>query len=124
MITPVFYMLSMIYVSSFVCTRVHLYIIVVCTDGMTIGMSLYLLLAAFSMVCYWLTVHQLWCVCRYYIIIIFVSLSGVLLYHYRMHHNLIPGNTVKGDRESVIFVEVSHSQAIPMMQSNLCPEFG
>ena len=55
-------MLRVIYVYIYICTRVHLYIAMVCTDHMTIGMCLCVLLAANGMVCYWFTVYCLWCV--------------------------------------------------------------
>ena len=54
MITPLvtsdyhlFHVLSMIYA----CSRVHLYIIMVCKDGISIGLWPYALLAAIGMVC-------------------------------------------------------------------------
>ena len=39
-------MLSMIYVCSYICTRVQLYIIMACIDGATIVMCLWVLLVA------------------------------------------------------------------------------
>ena len=45
----------------YVYTSVHLYIIMVCSDGMTIGLCPCVLLAAIGMVCYWLPIYILWC---------------------------------------------------------------
>ena len=38
----------------------HLYIIMVCIDGVTLGMCQYELFPATEMVCYWLIVYCLW----------------------------------------------------------------
>ena len=45
----------------FVCTRVYLYIMMGCTDGVTIVMCPCVLLAAIVMLCYQLTVYSTWC---------------------------------------------------------------
>ena len=42
-------------------SRVHLYKIMVFTDGTTRNMCPYALLTAIGAVCYWLTVYHLWC---------------------------------------------------------------
>ena len=49
---------SVIYV--YICTLVHLYIIMVCTYGMAMGMYQCALLAAICAVCYWLIAYCLW----------------------------------------------------------------
>ena len=60
--------------------RQCVYIIMLCTDGITIGVCLCVLMAANGMV---LLVDCGVHLCRYYIITdIFVSMSSVLLYHY------------------------------------------
>ena len=47
----------------YVCiTRVHIYLIMVCTDGVSIDRCPCVLLAATSVVCHWLTVYCLSCV--------------------------------------------------------------
>ena len=43
-------------------TRMHLYKIMICTDGTAIDMYQCVLLVTFCMVCYWLKVYHLWCV--------------------------------------------------------------
>ena len=55
-----FYMLFIIYVYIYLCTRVCLYMIMVYTDGMTISKCLCSLLAAIGMVCHWFTAYCLW----------------------------------------------------------------
>ena len=45
-----------------ICSIVHLYIIMVCTDGITISMSTCVLLAATGIMFYWLTDYCAWCV--------------------------------------------------------------
>ena len=56
-----FSVLSVIAMSDYICTRVHLYTIIICTDGMTIVMCPCMLLAAICAVCHWLDVCELWC---------------------------------------------------------------
>ena len=46
-------------ISHFICTRVHLYTIVLCRDGAIIDMCPYLLLVAIHVACHWLGIHNL-----------------------------------------------------------------
>ena len=68
-----------------------IYIIMVCTDGMTTCMCPCVLFAAIGTVCYWLTVSCMRCApmqILYNYGFIFVSLSSVLLYHYILLINI------------------------------------
>ena len=80
-------MLSMIYLYCFICKRVHLYIIMICTDGTAICICLCKLLIAIGMVHYTLTIYCLWCasMLKLYNNDIFVYLSGVLVQHYTIN---------------------------------------
>ena len=49
-----FYMLSMIMIFNYICTTMHLYTIVMCTDDAIMNMYLCMLLVATCVVCYWL----------------------------------------------------------------------
>ena len=71
-------MLSMIYISVYICTILHLYTIILWTDGVTIIMCLYSLLAAVGTMCYWLNVFCLWL--TLFLIIIFLLLISQYVY--------------------------------------------
>ena len=61
-------MFSMIIKSGEICTSVHLYIIIRCTDGMTVYMCPGMLLVIACVYYYWIYVHQQWYayVCGYH----------------------------------------------------------
>ena len=75
----------MIFVSKVSCTTVGLCIIMICTDGVNVGMCPYVLSAAIGAMCYWLAILCGVHLYGYYIIMdIYLSLSPVLLYQYTL----------------------------------------
>ena len=64
-----FYMLGVIVISDYICTRVHQYTIVICTDGTFIDMCLLLVLVTFVWyVIAWMYVTCALCLFEYYVI--------------------------------------------------------
>ena len=62
-------MLSVIIIYDYLCTRVHLYTIVICADGAFNFMCPYLLLVASCAICHWLGVFTgNMCLCGYHVI--------------------------------------------------------
>ena len=85
------YMLSLIYESIFICRSMYLYIIMICTGGITIGMCLCTPLAASGLVYYWMNAYYIvmcvycvfmWILYRYGYIYV---LTHIILYNYSHH---------------------------------------
>ena len=53
----------MVTISDYICTRMCLYMLIICEDVVTIDMCLCMVLVAICAVFHWLRIYQMYCVC-------------------------------------------------------------